>query len=149
MRHGSLRMTEGVYTRANNSRLSKKINKTVYFDDDSDPDDPILSSTMTPISPAILTGFEVGGGGSNPLTPTLPLRRSLKKLSENKDLKPGDMIQIWDWQVNKSVATRLELHGKIGYVIKDQPNGSPPGLLWEILQFDGDPPSKQNIKCDG
>ena len=69
MRHGSLRMTEGVYTRANNSRLSKKINKTVYFDDDSDPDDPIHSPTMTPISPAILTGFEVGGGGSNPLTP--------------------------------------------------------------------------------
>ena len=69
MRHGSLRMTEGVYTRANNSRLSKKINKTVYFDDDSDSDDPIHSPTMTPISPAILTGFEVGGGGSNPLTP--------------------------------------------------------------------------------
>lgn len=69
MRHGSLRMTEGVYTRANNSRLSKKINKTVYFDDDGDEEMPIVSSDMTPISPAIATGSEIGGGGSNPLTP--------------------------------------------------------------------------------
>lgn len=69
MRHGSLRMTEGVYTKANATRLSKKINKTTYFDDDSEPDSPILSVTMSSTSPAIMSGFEFGGGGSNPLTP--------------------------------------------------------------------------------
>jgi len=69
MRHGSLRMTEGVYTRANNARLTKKINKTQYFGDDSDPDSPILSVVMTPMSPPITSGSDFGGGGSNPLTP--------------------------------------------------------------------------------
>ena len=64
------------------------------------------------------------------------------------DLKPGDMVQVWDWQADKSVATRLELHGKIGYVIKDQTKGSPPGLLWEIIVFHGDAPSKQIINSD-
>ena len=65
-----------------------------------------------------------------------------------KNIKPGDLVQIWDWQVNKSIATRLELHGKIGYVIKDQTRGQPPGLLWEIIIFDGDAPSRQVINTD-
>ena len=64
------------------------------------------------------------------------------------DIKPGDMVQVWDWQVNKSVATRLDLHGKIGYVIKDQTKGNPPGLLWEIITFEGDTPNKHIINSD-
>ena len=64
------------------------------------------------------------------------------------DLKPGDMVQVWDWQADKSLANRLELHGKIGYVIKDQTKGSPPGLLWEIITFEGDAPDKHIINSD-
>ena len=64
------------------------------------------------------------------------------------DIKPGDLVQVWDWQVDKSVATRLDLHGKIGYVIKDQTKGSPPGLLWEIITFEGDTPNRHIINCD-
>ena len=45
------------------------------------------------------------------------------------DLKPGDMVQVWDWQSGETVANRLMLHGKIGYVIKDQTYDGAPGLL--------------------
>ena len=65
------------------------------------------------------------------------------------NLKPGDMVQVWDWQNNESIAAnRLTLHGKIGYVIKDQTKGQPPGLLWEIIVFDGDTSSRQVINSD-
>ena len=64
------------------------------------------------------------------------------------DLKPGDMVQVWDWQHGETVTNRLMLHGKLGYVIKDQTKGSPPGLLWEIVVFDEDIPSKQIINSD-
>ena len=64
------------------------------------------------------------------------------------DLKPGDMVQVWDWKSGETVANRLMLHGKIGYVIKDQTKGQPPGLLWEIIVFDGDAPSRQVINTD-
>ena len=45
------------------------------------------------------------------------------------DLKPGDMVQVWDWKSGETVANRLMLHGKIGYVIKDQTYDGAPGLL--------------------
>ena len=61
--------------------------------------------------------------------------------------KPGDMVQIWDHQAT-SIDSRLMLHGKIGYVIKDQTKGQPPGLLWEIIVFDGDIPTRQVINSD-
>ena len=65
------------------------------------------------------------------------------------DLKPGDMVQIWDdHQSTKSIANRLELHGKVGYVIKDHTKGEPPGLLWELIIFEGDVPSRQIINSD-
>ena len=67
------------------------------------------------------------------------------------DIKPGDMVQVWDWHINQSVAhrtTRLDLHGKLGYVIKDQTKGNPPGLLWEIITFEDDTPSKHIINSD-
>ena len=64
------------------------------------------------------------------------------------NLKPGDMVQIWDHQSTKPVATRLELHGKVGYVIKGLTKGKPPGLLWELIIFDGDVPSRQIINSD-
>ena len=62
-------------------------------------------------------------------------------------VKPGDMVQIWDHQA-KSIDSRLMLHGKIGYVVKDQTKGQPPGLLWEIIVFDGDVPTRQVINSD-
>lgn len=62
-------------------------------------------------------------------------------------VKPGDLVQIWDHQ-SKSIANRLTLHGKVGYVIKDQTKGNPPGLLWEIIVFDGDIPTRQVINSD-
>ena len=62
-------------------------------------------------------------------------------------VKPGDLVQIWDHQAN-AIDSRLMLHGKIGYVIKDQTKGQPPGLLWEIIVFHGDAPSKQIINSD-
>ena len=62
-------------------------------------------------------------------------------------VKPGDLVQIWDHQAN-AIDSRLMLHGKIGYVIKDQPKGQPPGLLWEIIVFDGDTPTRQVINRD-
>tara|TARA_B100000927_G_C16377873_1_gene434207 strand:- start:26 stop:271 length:246 start_codon:yes stop_codon:yes gene_type:complete len=64
------------------------------------------------------------------------------------DIKPGDMVQVWDWQINKSIATRLNLHGMVGYVIKDQTKGKPPGLLWEIITFEGDTPNRHVINSD-
>ena len=65
-----------------------------------------------------------------------------------KNIKPGDMVQIWDHQSTKPIANRLELHGKVGYVVKDQTKGLPPGLLWEVIIFDGDAPSREVINSD-
>ena len=41
MRHSSLKMTEGVYTRTNAERLNKKVNEVSFFAVDSDADPPI------------------------------------------------------------------------------------------------------------
>ena len=65
-----------------------------------------------------------------------------------KSIKPGDMVQIWDHQSSKLITNRLNLHGKVGYVVKDQTKGKPPGLLWEVIIFDGDPPSRQVINSE-
>ena len=65
-----------------------------------------------------------------------------------KSIKPGDMVQIWDHQSTRPIDIRLELHGKVGYVVKDQTRGKTPGLLWEVIFFDGATPSRQVINSE-
>jgi site-specific recombinase XerD len=67
MRHGSLAMTEGVYTRHEGRRLSGKMLGMGVEGVDDDDDVPIdYKHTESPMNATEL----VGGGGSNPLTPT-------------------------------------------------------------------------------
>ena len=85
MRHSSLSMTEGVYTKTNATRLSKKVSEMTFFAVDTDPDPPTIEGDQseTPCMNASLDG--VGYGGSNPLTPT-----STTNTTQSNDTGNGD-----------------------------------------------------------
>ena len=65
-----------------------------------------------------------------------------------KDIKPGDLVQIWDWQSSKPLTERLTFHGKLGYVIKDQTQGPAKGVIWEVILFEDEVPVRQMINTD-
>ena len=85
MRHSSLAMTEGVYTKTNATRLSKKVSEMTFFAVDTDPDPPTIEGqqTETPRMNALLEG--VGYGGSNPLTPTSPTNTTQSNGADQSD----------------------------------------------------------------
>tara|TARA_Y100000114_G_scaffold147387_1_gene159131 strand:- start:552 stop:809 length:258 start_codon:yes stop_codon:yes gene_type:complete len=57
------------------------------------------------------------------------------------NLKPGDMVQVWDWQSSQQALEQLGLHGKVGYVVKQASiKESVRSPIWEIIFFgDGEP----------
>lgn len=61
-----------------------------------------------------------------------------------KKMKPGDMVQIWDWQ---SGGSQLDLHGKVGYLVK-QFNKKTCSAIWEVIFFDQPQPTRQFINSE-
>ena len=58
--------------------------------------------------------------------------------------KPGDMVQVWDWQSSQPVAERLSLHRKLGYLVKLQ-HACPKSKIWEVIFFYGSEPERHVV----
>lgn len=62
------------------------------------------------------------------------------------NLKPGDMVQVWDWQSNHEILERLGLHGKVGYVVRQASiKDSLKSPIWEVIFFGDSEPMKTAI----
>ena len=79
-------------------------------------------------------------------------------MKKNKQLKRGEMVQIWDHQAYTKFAKlrhlRIDGHGKVGYLVgiagetgKKTPDGwtSSSGIIWEVICFGDDPPMKYKV----
>ena len=58
--------------------------------------------------------------------------------------KPGDMVQVRDWQSTRRVAETLALHGKLGYLVKSQ-HACSKSKIWEVIFFSGSEPEKHIV----
>lgn len=76
-------------------------------------------------------------------------------MKKNKQLKCGEMVQIWDHQA-KTGHQHLQIdgHGKVGYLVgiagetgKQTPDGwtSSSGCIWEVICFGDEPPMKYKV----
>ena len=72
-------------------------------------------------------------------------------MKNKKQLKAGDLVQVWDWYREKSDrhdALKLQNHGDIGYLVKrlteteKHVSGSE---VWEVIFFGQDPPARSSI----
>ena len=58
--------------------------------------------------------------------------------------KPGDMVQVYDWQSTRPVAERLSLHRKLGYLVKLQ-HACSKSRIWEVIFFHGSEPERHVV----
>ena len=72
-------------------------------------------------------------------------------MKNKKQLKAGDLVQVWDWyreDADHTDALKLENHGDIGYLVKRHTetekhvSGSE---IWEVIFFGQDPPARSPI----
>ena len=119
MRHSSLAMTEGVYTKTNATRLSKKVSEMTFFAVDTDPDPPTIEGqqTETPRMNALLEG--VGYGGSNPLTPTSPTNTTQSNDTGNGD--GGVVASISGARLSEEQALISDTSREIGGGVQENP----------------------------
>ena len=76
-------------------------------------------------------------------------------MKKNKQLKRGEMVQIWDHQAKTELHhLQIDGHGKVGYLVgiagetgKKTPDGwtSSSGCIWEVICFGDDPPMKYKV----
>ena len=72
-------------------------------------------------------------------------------MKSKKQLKAGDLVQVWDWyreDADKTDVLKLANHGDIGYLVKrlaeteKHVSGS---QIWEVIFFGQDPPARSPI----
>ena len=70
------------------------------------------------------------------------------------NLKPGEMVQIWDYQADTMHWSAISGHGQIGYLVqrvacagKKTLNGPTPtsGSIWEVICFGDGAPMKHKV----
>lgn len=75
-------------------------------------------------------------------------------MENKKELKIGEMVQIWDSQPNDMFERRFPAHGKVGYLVqrcgdtgKKTADGwvTSTGTIWEVICFGDDPPMKYKV----
>jgi len=71
-------------------------------------------------------------------------------MKNEKQLKPGSMVQIWDHQQGAKITG----HGEVGYIVrvhgeagKRTPDGNTTssGTIWQVISFNHEPPEKYNV----
>ena len=68
-------------------------------------------------------------------------------------LKPGDLVQVWDWYREKSEDSdvlRLASHGDLGYIVKrltDTEKHISGSEIWEVIFFGQDPPTRSPVNA--
>ena len=75
-------------------------------------------------------------------------------MKSEKQLKVGEMVQIWDSAPSGVHETRFPAHGKVGYLVqccgdsgKKTADGwvTSTGSIWEVICFGDDPPMKYKV----
>ena len=76
-------------------------------------------------------------------------------MKKNKQLKCGELVQIWDHQTKTELQhLQIDGHGKVGYLVgiagetgKKTPDGctSSSGSIWEVICFGDDPPMNYKV----
>ena len=68
-------------------------------------------------------------------------------------LKPGDLVQVWDWYREKSDNSdvlRLASHGDLGYIVKkltETEKHISGSEIWEVIFFGQDPPTRSPVNA--
>ena len=72
-------------------------------------------------------------------------------MKNKKELKAGDLVQVWDWyreDTEQDDVLKLENHGDLGYLVKrlteteKHVSGSE---IWEVIFFGQDPPARSPV----
>tara|TARA_B100000927_G_scaffold288466_1_gene283107 strand:+ start:49 stop:327 length:279 start_codon:yes stop_codon:yes gene_type:complete len=72
-------------------------------------------------------------------------------MKNKKQLKAGDLVQVWDWyreDADHTGALKLVNHGDLGYLVKrlteteKHVSGS---QIWEVIFFGQDPPARSPV----
>ena len=75
-------------------------------------------------------------------------------MKNKKQLKAGEMVQIWDSQPTTALETRFPGHGQLGYLVqccgdsgKKTADGwvTSTGSIWEVICFGEDPPMRYKV----
>ena len=76
-------------------------------------------------------------------------------------LKPGDLVQVWDWYREKSDNSdvlrlasierkSLSIHGDLGYIVKrltETEKHTSGNEIWEVIFFGKDPPTRSPVNA--
>ncbi len=72
-------------------------------------------------------------------------------MKNKKQLKAGDLVQVWDWYRENASQTdvlKLANHGDIGYLVKrltETEKDVTGSEIWEVIFFGQDPPARSPI----
>ena len=76
-------------------------------------------------------------------------------MKNKKQLKAGDLVQVWDWyreDTENHDALKLTNHGDLGYIVKRLTRTSsrytPSSEIWEVIFFGQDPPMRSPINAE-
>jgi len=63
------------------------------------------------------------------------------------ELKPGELVQIWDHSFDTLTGPTITEHGSIGYLVKPgvQKDSIISGVIWEVICFGQDPPTRHHV----
>ena len=71
--------------------------------------------------------------------------------ANNTNLKPGDLVQVWDWYREESLpheALKLSAHGELGYLVKRlvvNEKHTCNNEIWDVIFFGHDPPTRSQV----
>ena len=74
-------------------------------------------------------------------------------MKNKKQLKAGDLVQVWDWyreDADNTDVLKLANHGDLGYLVKrlteteKHVSGSD---VWEVIFFGHDPPARSPVNA--
>lgn len=69
------------------------------------------------------------------------------------NLKPGDLVQVWDWyreNTEQEDVLKLANHGELGYLVKrlvSIEKNVTGGEIWEVIFFGQDPPARSPVNA--
>lgn len=72
-------------------------------------------------------------------------------MKNKKQLKAGDLVQVWDWyreDADNPDVLKLANHGDIGYLVKrltETERHVSGSQIWEVIFFGQDPPARSPI----
>ncbi len=63
------------------------------------------------------------------------------------ELKPGELVQIWDHSPDEVSGSTITERGSIGYLVRPgiQKGSIISGVIWEVICFGQDPPVTHNV----